>query len=125
MPGTLVEIGLKLLLALGSHVSTWLGPPSSQKRITAFALPSTGDLASVAAASTSLSETPRKPSDPAVTKLLRVIGCCIDPSSMILRKFAGANQGPDEFTQSGLAVAALRQNSFQLLHLVGSWGPAE
>ena len=39
MPGTFVEIGLKLLLDLGSHVSMWLGPPSSQKRITALALP--------------------------------------------------------------------------------------
>ena len=33
MPGTLVEMGLKLLPALGSHMSTWLGPPSSQTRM--------------------------------------------------------------------------------------------
>src|ERR1700675_1121044 len=78
MPATLVEMGLKLLLVLGSHVSMWLGPPSSQKRITAFALPSTGDLASAAAASAFRRERPRKPSDPDVTKLLRVVGCCID-----------------------------------------------
>src|SRR5437773_1843943 len=89
MPGTLVEIGLKLLFVLGSHVSTWLGPPSSQKRITACALPFRGDLVAAAADSTSRSENPRKPSDPAVTKLLRVVGCCIDPPLMILRKFAG------------------------------------
>src|ERR1700704_1932246 len=79
MPGTLVEIGLKLLLDLGSHVSMWLGPPSSQKRITAFALPFTGDLLAAAAESASRSESPRKPSDPAVTKFLRLMGCCIEP----------------------------------------------
>src|SRR5579864_5914919 len=99
MPGTLVEIGLKLLLLLGSQVSTWLGPPSSQKRITALAFPSTGDFASAPAASAFRSESPRKPSEPAVTKLRRVVGCCIDPSLMILREFAGANQGPDKLTQ--------------------------
>src|SRR5437763_7143658 len=77
MPGTLVEIGLKLLLALGSHVSMWLGPPSSQNRITDFALPLAGDVLSAAAASALRSESPRNPSDPAVTKLLRLIGCCI------------------------------------------------
>ena len=39
MPATFVEIGLKLLLDLGSQVSMWLGPPSSQNRMTALALP--------------------------------------------------------------------------------------
>src|SRR5258706_13032155 len=34
MPGTLVEIGLKELLLLGSQVSTWLGPPFSQSKMT-------------------------------------------------------------------------------------------
>ena len=38
MPATLVEIGLKLQFGFGSKVSMWLGPPSSQKRITLFAL---------------------------------------------------------------------------------------
>ena len=37
MPATFVEIGLKLLLVFGSQVSMWLGPPSSQNRMTAFA----------------------------------------------------------------------------------------
>src|SRR5215510_14825780 len=73
MPATLVEIGLKLLLVFGSQVSMWLGPPSSQKRMTDFALP----LPSTPAASDSRSERPRKPSDPAVTKLRRVVGCGI------------------------------------------------
>src|SRR5579864_8750250 len=91
MPGTLVEIGLKLLFDLGSHVSTWLGPPSSQNRITDFALASAGDLATAASASAWRSEMPRKPSDPAVTKLLRVVGCGIGPPYylMILREFTG------------------------------------
>src|SRR5437867_11467551 len=75
MPGTLVEIGLKLLFDLGSQVSMWLGPPSSQNRITAFALPATGDFAAASAASASRNESPRKPSDPALTKLRREIGC--------------------------------------------------
>src|SRR5439155_12394217 len=77
MPGTLVEIGLKLLFDLGSHVSMWLGPPSSQKRITALALPLGGESAAAAAESASRSESPRNPSDPAVIKLRRgVVGCC-------------------------------------------------
>src|SRR5436190_316040 len=77
IPGTLVEIGLKLLFDLGSQVSMWLGPPSSQKRITALALPLAGE--SAAAASASRIESPRNPSEPAVIKLRRVVGCCIDP----------------------------------------------
>src|SRR5437588_12089178 len=79
IPGTLVEIGLKLLFDLGSHVSMWLGPPSSQNRITALALPLAGDSAAAAAASASRSESPRNPSEPAVIKLRRVVGCCINP----------------------------------------------
>src|SRR5581483_562229 len=125
MPGTLVEIGLKLLLALGSHVSIWLGPPSSQNRITAFALPFAVDFASAAAASTSRKEMPRNPSEPAVTKLLRVVGCCIAILSMIFRKFAGANQGPDKFPQSGLPVSTLRQNGFQRRHFIRRGRAAE
>src|SRR6266852_7409318 len=77
IPATLVEIGLKLLFVLGSHVSMWLGPPSSQKRITALALPFAG--AAAAAESASRQENPRKPSDPAVIKLRRLVGCRIDP----------------------------------------------
>ena len=77
IPATFVEIGLKLLFVLGSHVSMWLGPPSSQKRITALALPFVGELPSAAAESASRRESPRKPSDPAVMKLRRVVGCCI------------------------------------------------
>src|SRR5215472_3015200 len=79
MPGTLVEIGLKLLLDLGSQVSMWLGPPSSQQRITALALALGFKPASVAADSTCRKERPRKPSDPAVIKLRRLTGCCIAP----------------------------------------------
>src|SRR5438270_12398127 len=77
MPATLVEIGLKLLFVLGSQVSTWLGPPSSQKRITALAFPFAGEPVSAAAESASRRESPRKPSDPAVMKLRRDVGCCI------------------------------------------------
>src|SRR4051812_31018189 len=96
IPGTLVEIGLKLLLVLGSHVSMWLGPPSSQKRITALALPVTGALAAAAAARYWLSERPRKPSEPTLRKLLRQMGCCaMDPPLMILREFTRAEQRPD------------------------------
>ena len=42
MPGTLVAIGLRLLFPLGSQVSIWLGPPSSQSRMHAWALPRGG-----------------------------------------------------------------------------------
>ena len=54
----------------------WLGPPSSQKRMTAFALPATGALPLDAAAAKrySLRVKPRKPSDPTLRKLLRVAG---------------------------------------------------
>src|ERR1044071_9933225 len=100
MPGTLVEIGLKLLLVFGSQVSTWLGPPSSQNRIPALALP-LGVAESAAAASASRRESPKKPREPAVIKLRRVVGCCISPSLMILREFTCANQGPHEFAQPG------------------------
>ncbi len=44
IPATFVEIGLKLLLGFGSQVSIWLGPPSSQNRITAFAFAFSGTL---------------------------------------------------------------------------------
>src|SRR6266581_2943210 len=125
MPATLVEIGLKLLFVLGSHVSMWLGPPSSQKRITALALPFGGELASAAAASASRRESPRKPSDPAVIKLRRVVGCCMVPPLMILREFAGTNQGPDKFAQPGFAIPALRQNGFQFLYFIARGRTAE
>src|SRR3954453_8302876 len=68
IPATLVEIGLKLLFAFGSHVSMWLGPPSSQKRMTAFALPVAGPLA---AERYSRSVSPRNPSEPTLRKLRR------------------------------------------------------
>jgi hypothetical protein len=77
-----VEIGLKLLFVFGSQVSMWLGPPSSQNKITEFALPATGAFAADedAAARYSLSVNPRKPSDPTLRKLLREAGwemeCC-------------------------------------------------
>src|SRR4051794_16748895 len=112
MPGTLVEIGLKLLFDFGSHVSMWLGPPSSQNRMTEFAFPAGWVLA--AAARYSLRVTPRKPSDPTLRKLRRQ---SITPPLMILREFAGADQSPDKFAQSGLAVSLLGQNAFQLAHL--------
>ena len=38
IPATLVEIGLKLLLGLGSQVSIWPGPPSNMSRMQAWAL---------------------------------------------------------------------------------------
>src|SRR5258705_6615106 len=71
MPATLVEIGLKLLLGLGSQVSMWLGPPSSQNRMTEVALPWTGALA---AFRYSLSVRPRNPREPTLRKSLRVVG---------------------------------------------------
>src|SRR5690242_15491862 len=106
IPATFVEIGLKLLFGFGSQVSMWLGPPSSQNRMTAFAFPLGEAPVSAAAESACRSERPRKPSDPAVIKVRRVAGCCIDPPLVILREFAGADQGPDELAQSGLAVPA-------------------
>ena len=39
MPATFVEIGLKAELGFGSHVSIWLGPPSSHNRMQDCALP--------------------------------------------------------------------------------------
>ena len=41
MPASLVGMALNPLLGLGSQVSTWLGPPSSQRRMqdSAFAFP--------------------------------------------------------------------------------------
>src|ERR1041385_4409778 len=77
MPGTLVEIGLKLLLDFGSQVSMWLGPPSSPNRITDLALPGGAVSASAAAWSEPRRESPRKPSDPALIKLRLVVGCHI------------------------------------------------
>src|SRR5262245_44377672 len=110
MPGTLVEIGLKLLLDLGSQVSTCIGPPSSQKRMTACALPFKPELVAAADESASPSESPRKPRDPAVTKLRRVTGCGIDPPYlMILREFTGTSQSPDKLAQSGFPIAPLGQ----------------
>ena len=38
MPGTLVDMDPKLLLGLGSQVSIWAGPPSSQMRMHELAL---------------------------------------------------------------------------------------
>ena len=38
IPATFVEIGLRPLLTLGSQVSIWLAPPSSQRRMQACAL---------------------------------------------------------------------------------------
>src|SRR5439155_13939524 len=70
MPATFVAIGLKLLFVFGSKVSTWLGPPSSQKRITAFALALTSDLAA-AAARYSCMVRPRNPREPTVRNSLR------------------------------------------------------
>ena len=77
-----------------------------------------------AAESASRSESPRKPSDPAVRKLLRPVSWMLHRRLplMILREFAGANQGPDEFAQPGFAIAALRQNGFEFLQLVGAGG---
>ena len=73
MPATLVEIGLKLLLGLGSQVSMWLGPPSSQNKMTEVALPGTGALAA-AACRYSLRVRPRNPSEPTLRKSQREAG---------------------------------------------------
>src|SRR6185369_3273831 len=73
IPATLVEIGLKLLLGLGSQVSMWLGPPSSQNRMTEVALPPAGAL-DVAARRYSLSVSPRNPRDPTLRKSRREPG---------------------------------------------------
>ena len=39
MPATFVEMGLNADDGFGSQVSSWLGPPSSHKRMQACALP--------------------------------------------------------------------------------------
>jgi hypothetical protein len=76
MPATFVEIGLKLLFVFGSQVSIWLGPPSSQKRITDLAFPTTGAFAVDAASAErySLSVSPRNPRDPTLRNLRREAG---------------------------------------------------
>src|SRR5258708_15161500 len=71
MPETFVEIGLKAELGFGSKVSTWLGPPSSQKRIHDFALPAAG--AAAEARRYCGSEMPRAPNEPADTNFRRGI----------------------------------------------------
>src|SRR5439155_19356626 len=76
MPATLVDIGLKLLLGLGSKVSMWLGPPSSQKRITLFALAAPAGEAA-AAASVSRRVRPRNPREPTVRKSRRDVGVLV------------------------------------------------
>src|ERR1700682_4062857 len=73
MPATLVEIGLKLLLGFGSQVSIWLGPPSSQNKMTEFALTPAGDLAA-AARRYSLKVRPKNPSEPTLRKSRRELG---------------------------------------------------
>src|SRR5437879_606618 len=115
MPATLVEIGLKLLLGLGSQVSMWLGPPSSQKRITEVAFPGTGEVA--AACRYSLSVRPRNPSEPTLRKSRRELGWLAILSSyvhfllsVILRKFASADQSPDEFPKSRRAITTPGQD---------------
>ncbi len=42
MPGTFVEMGLNAEPGLGSQVSIWLGPPSSQRRMHDWALAGPG-----------------------------------------------------------------------------------
>src|SRR4030095_895735 len=70
MPATLVDIGLKLLLSLGSKVSMWLGPPSSPNKITLFALGAEAGEAA-AAASVSRRVRPRNPREPTVRRSRR------------------------------------------------------
>src|SRR5438552_2623448 len=62
MPGTFVEMALNAEFDLGSHVSTWLGPPSSHSMMTdcAFA-PETPAAAAM----------PRKPREPTRKKSRR------------------------------------------------------
>src|SRR4051794_18169456 len=112
MPGTLVEIGLKLLFDFGSHVSMWLGPPSSQNRMTEFAFPA--GWVRAAADRYSLSVMPRKPSEPTLKKLRRQsITPPVILRLMIFCEFTRADQSPYEFAQSGLAIVPLRQNGLQ------------
>jgi hypothetical protein len=48
IPATLVEMGLKAELGLGSQVSIWLGPPSNQSRMHDWAVALVGFCASAA-----------------------------------------------------------------------------
>src|SRR3954452_293227 len=68
IPATLVEMGLNAEAGFGSHVSSWLGPPSSHKRMHACALPA---FCAVAARRYCVRFMPRKPSDPTWRKALR------------------------------------------------------
>src|SRR6185503_9162178 len=47
------------------------------------------------------------------------------PSLMILREFAGANQGPDKFAKPGFPIATLRENGFQFLYFISGGLAAE
>src|SRR5215813_12806599 len=69
MPGTLVEIGLNAEFDLGSHVSTWLGPPSSHKRMTDCAFPPEAPAAAARRCCVRL--TPRTPREPTRRKSRR------------------------------------------------------
>src|SRR5690348_15048189 len=87
--------------------------------MTDCALPFKPELVAAAAERASPSESPRKPRDPAVTKLRRVMGCGIGPSLlMILRELTGTSQSPDKLAKSGFPIAAPGQNGFELFDLI-------
>ena len=76
MPSTLVEMGRKELLVLGSQVSIWLGPPSSQTRMQALAFAPERSAPAVLSAASSrrywVRWAPRNPSEPTRMKSRRL-----------------------------------------------------
>src|SRR5215472_9651200 len=114
MPGTLVEIGLKELEGLGSQLSTWLCPPSSQIRMQASALAFAAPLPVVAIACRAEMYcsrfTPRKLREPTRKKSRRLACspglqkphpfCFIGSTfSMVKSKLAGTDQRPHKIPQ--------------------------
>src|SRR6266699_3791278 len=115
MPGTFVEIALNAELDLGSHVSTWLGPPSSHSRMTdcAFA-PETP--AAAAARRCCARLIPKKPREPTRKKSRReacsrvilkhpVESMFRSSRSMILGEFPRAQQRPHKVFQRRFTIA--------------------
>src|SRR5436190_3040666 len=135
MPGTLVEIGLKLLSpGLGSQVSTWLGPPSSQSRMQDCALADFSAWLPSAARTRLwscrnwLSPIPARFKAPTRRKFLleksskahSEHGMTFAPL-MIFRELARGNQFPREVLDSFAARGPLRDQTFQL-GLLLLWG---
>src|SRR5438477_2254952 len=103
MPGTFVPMALNAELALGSQVSTWLGPPSSQSRMHAWALPPAPWME--AARRYCSRWMPRKPREPTLRKSRRLAFIVMTPL-MILREFARAKHRPDELFPCRLPIRA-------------------